>query len=296
MSVRVGNVVVAAPEAQSPLAVNLAEIADRPAAWPGLGRRDPGPLRLIVVPDGEAMGRFTRGRAPSWGAALAFPSSRTILLRADLGDLPRTLRHELAHLALHDAVHVRLPLWFDEGYAGVASGEWNRLDVARLSWAVLRGRLPEFRALDAGLRGRSTEAEDAYALAMSAVLEIQRRIPGGELEPFMSRLVNEEDFDQALRASTGLTTGQFEREWHRSLRRRYNVLIWLAAGGMWGVLAVALGFIAWNRRRMDRPRRAALDRGWPLPPPEEGEGFVTDPTVREGQRHDIEDGPASPGT
>ncbi len=291
---RVGNVVVVAPEAQASLAVGLAEIADRPADWPGLGRRDPGPLRLVVVRDETAMRRFTQGRAPSWGAALAFPSSRTILLRADLGELPRTLRHELAHLALHDAVHVRLPLWFDEGYAGMASGEWDRLDAARLSWTVLRGRLPDFRTLDAGLRGRSSEAEDAYALAMSAVLEIQRRIPGGQLEPFMTRLVNDEDFDQALRASTGLTTGQFESEWHRGLRRRYNFFIWLAAGGMWGVIAVALGFLAWNRRRMDRPRRAALDRGWPAPPPDDPEG-VTEPTALPGAGGHSDGGPSAPG-
>jgi len=52
---------------------------------------------------------------PGWGAALAFPESRTIVLRADAGDLERTLRHELAHLALHRQIRVRVPLWFDEG-------------------------------------------------------------------------------------------------------------------------------------------------------------------------------------
>ena len=39
--------------------------------------------------------------------AIAVPGARTILLRADEGELARTLRHELAHLALHEAVAVR---------------------------------------------------------------------------------------------------------------------------------------------------------------------------------------------
>ena len=76
---------------------------------------------------------LTAGRAPSWGAAIAVPGARTILLRADEGDLSRTLRHELAHLALHEAVAVRVPLWFDEGYASWAAGEWDRLGTLELN-------------------------------------------------------------------------------------------------------------------------------------------------------------------
>ncbi|MGH7656841.1 MAG: hypothetical protein ACREL6_01315, partial [Gemmatimonadales bacterium] len=210
---RVGNVIAIAADAQADLAMELAEFADGPHDWPGLGRRDPGALRLVVVRDQDAMRRYTDGRAPSWGAALAFPSRRTILLRADLGGLPLTLRHELAHLALHDAINVRVPLWFDEGYAGMAAGEWNRLDVLRLSWIVLRGRSPGLGQINAGLRGNAREAEDAYALAMSAVLELARRVPGGDLAPLFERLEDAEQFDVALRAATGLSAGQFEAEW-----------------------------------------------------------------------------------
>jgi hypothetical protein len=43
----------------------------------------------------------------------------------------------------------------------------------------------------------------------------------------------------------------------------------MAAGGLWAVIAtlvIALGSV---RRRADRPRRAALDEGWIVPPDEE---------------------------
>ena len=60
--------------------------------------------------------------APEWGAALAFPESRRIIMQgarrgSDAGDPLETLRHELAHLALHERLGDLPPRWFDEGYA-----------------------------------------------------------------------------------------------------------------------------------------------------------------------------------
>ena len=130
---------------QMSLAIELARVAGRPVEWPGLGTVSPGPIRLIVVPDSRRLDSLTSGRAPSWGAAIAVPDAHTILLRADAGDLLQTLRHELAHLALHQRVRVRVPLWFDEGYAGWAAGEWERLGSLELNLSVARGAVPDFR-------------------------------------------------------------------------------------------------------------------------------------------------------
>jgi hypothetical protein len=248
--------------AQRAVAAQLAAIADRPADWPGLGRRDPGPLRLIVVPDGRVLDSLTSGRAPSWGAAVAVPGARTILLRADQGDLTRTLRHELAHLALHEAVPVRVPLWFDEGYAAWAAGEWERLGGLELNLAVVRGAVPSLTGLDGALRGSASSADAAYALATSAVTELARRNPSRTLTPLLSRLQAGEDFDAAVLATTGLTIGRFEQEWQRTLKRRYTLGNWLVAGGGWVVVALVVAWLVHRRRRADRARRAALDVGW----------------------------------
>ncbi len=263
---RVGQVTAVAWPGQQDLAVRLAERAGRATDWPGLGYRTPGPLRLIIAPDGRYLDSLTSGRAPSWGAAIAVPGSRTILLRADQGDLYRTLRHELAHLALHQAVKVRLPLWFDEGYATWAAGEWDRLGVLELNLAVVRGAVPDLTSLDGALRGSATSADAAYALAVSAVTELARRNPSGSLEPLLTRLMAGEDFDQSVLATTGLTTSQFGTEWRRSVRRRYSLVTWLLAGGGWGILALSLWVLVRARRRADLPRRAALDEGWEIAP------------------------------
>ena len=263
---RVGQVTAVAWPSQRALAVEMATRAGQPTEWPGLGVSTPGPLQLIIVPDGHYLDSLTSGRAPGWGAAVALPGVRTILLRADQGDLYRTLRHELAHLALHQAVKVRVPLWFDEGYASWAAGEWDRLYTLELNVAVVRGMIPDLRSLDGALRGTATAADVAYALAVSAVTELARRNPSGSLEPLMSRLVAGQEFDGAVQASTGLTVDQFETEWRRTLRRRYSVATWLLAGGGWGLVVLALWLLVRARRKADLPRRAALDEGWEIPP------------------------------
>lgn len=253
---------------QEALAVGLAEVADRPGPWPGLGFRDLGEIRLVVTPDSQAFREFTRGRLPGWGAGAAFPGGRTIVLRADAGDLTGTLRHELAHIALHQSIRGRVPLWFDEGYATMASGQWDVFDRLGLNLAVARGEVPDLRVLDAALRASAQSADAAYALAATAVLELARRNPTGSLEPLMQQLAGGVGFEEAVIATTGLTLDRFDEAWRQSVRRRFGLATWMVGTGIWlgMALLVLLGYEM--RRRRDVPRRAALDAGWTYPPEE----------------------------
>ncbi len=253
---------VVAPPAQQALGVALAEDADRIRLWPGVGRRAPGPFVLVIAEDSTQLARLSRGRAPGWGAGLTFPAARTIMLRADLPELAQTLRHELAHLVLRDVVRTRVPLWFDEGYASWASGELGRMESLELNLAVASGKLPRFEALDAMLRGSSSSADLAYTLAASAVAELSRRPPNGTVDRLVAHLAEGQRFDEALVASTGLTVDRFEASWQRSLRQRYSLITWLAAGGLWGVMALAVIGLAWMRQVRESSRREALNQGW----------------------------------
>lgn len=259
------------------MAMMLAERSERPLEWPGLGRRAPPPFTLVLADDSAALARLTRGRAPGWGAGVALPGARTILLRADLPRLEQTLRHELGHLVLRDSIRGRLPLWFEEGYASLGSGEFDRSDALALNLAVAAGRVPTLRELDAMLRGSAVSADLAYGLAASAVDELARRPAPGGLAPLLRRLAEDEPFAAALLASTGQSEEQFEAAWWASLRRRYNLVTWLVTGGLWAIMAFSLGILWWERRRRDRPRREALNIGWELPPEDPPEPGEVDP-------------------
>src|SRR5439155_8290677 len=98
------------------------------------------------------------GQHSSWLVAAALPDAGTVvLLSAGPPDrLTAALRHELAHVALRWRVRRVLPLWFQEGYAAVAAGDWDRLDALRLNSQLARGVHMDLDELDRALRGART--------------------------------------------------------------------------------------------------------------------------------------------
>lgn len=265
---KVGRVTAVYWPGNETVATALAELADRAGPLPGIPAVSPRPIRLVITQTARQFDSVTAHRAPTWSGGVAYPASNTIVLRPG-GDPRRALAHELAHLALHSAVP-RVPRWFDEGYAAVASGEWDRLDALQLNWALVVGRSPTFDEVNADLSGPAGRARAAYALATSAVLLLQRI--GGErgLGPLIAALRETGDLDRALRVAHATSTSAFEDLWRRDLRRRYG---WLTLAGSLGLfwIAVAGGLALatiWRRRR-DRTRRLALNEGWTIPPEEE---------------------------
>ena len=259
--VRVGRVTAVYWPETEVMAVALAERVDPAAQYPGLDTPQTFPFRLIVTPDQRTFDSVTAGRIPGWGAGAAFPGANTIVLVAG-GNIHQVLRHEMAHLTLRNAVG-RVPLWFDEGYASRAAGEWGRLEALRVNWAMVRGRVPTLIRLNRSLRTGAATARASYGLATTAVLFLERL--GGErgLEPLMQALKSTGDLDRALRRSYGLTLDQFEGRWHQELKSRYGWLLLATSFSVfWSVTAAVLLALWARRRRRDRLRRAALDEGW----------------------------------
>ena len=276
MRLQVGTITVITPANKTGIGTALGEAADQPHDWLGLGRMDAGELTIAVAPDVATFARWSRGKVPSWGAGLMIPGAHLIVVRLDGGDPYQTLRHELAHVVLHRKIPGRVPLWFDEGYASYASGEYGRMAALRLNLTVATGRVPDLRTLDGLLRGDGSDAELGYALAASAVADLARRNPTGQLNPIMDRLAAGMSFDEAVRTTTGLAIDQFDDAWHRRVRQEYNWVMWLVTGGAWLVMTLVLSWAAASRRRRERPRRAELDVGWTLPVDDEE---ITEPQL-----------------
>ncbi|HEU0013695.1 MAG TPA: hypothetical protein VFQ45_08420 [Longimicrobium sp.] len=267
----------------------LAE-ARRPMALPGFGAGAvPESTTIVLAPSPAAFAAATGGETPEWAGGVASPSRRLIVLPAypvpgvRTEDAASTLRHEVAHLALHARLPGPIPRWFDEGYAEIAAGGWSAEQAWTLRLAFLLGRAPPLDSLELGWPRMEGRARLAYLLSATAVDHLRRR--SGE-EGFALLLRNwrvEGSLDRAVRVTFGITPGQLEQEWKRDVKRRYG---WLAVGANLGLLwfLVALLTLAlWfpkrrrNRARVEAMREDELRR----PPPEEQEDWARAPRVEE---------------
>jgi hypothetical protein len=239
-------------------------MADGATEWPGLPGGFTDSVTILLAPNGEIFDSLTGGSLPEWGTAAAFPERMTVVLQADEG--PTTvLRHELAHLALHASVP-HTPVWFQEGYAVWAAGEWNRFESLRINLALVLGRVPSLRDLSRQLREGRSRAGAAYALAGTVVAKLDG-IAGEEgLVRLVSAYRESGDLDGALRSTYLITLDQFEESWQKEIKRRYGWLSLVTSFTVfWLFVGILLGALWWRRRRGYGSRKADLDIGWDIP-------------------------------
>jgi hypothetical protein len=241
------------------LARTLVDGAARADSFPWLPRPRERVL-IAVAPDMRRFRQWAGPGAPEWGVALAFPQSHRVIIQgraagSDAGDPLETLRHELAHLALHERLGDRPPRWFDEGYASVAAREWRRDDVLATNVALALRGAPTFDQLESSFNGGAMSAQSAYALSYRAVVELASLDPERGLTLFFRYWETGKSMDAAVRQAFGMTMSGFEREFQSRVRRRYGALalfadltlVFLVTG-----LALLPFFVA--RRARDRRR------------------------------------------
>jgi len=247
------------------LALSLLESSVARDTFPGLPRPQVR-VQVWVAPDDAHFRRWAGEGAPEWGAAFAFPVERRIVLHGHrgggrAGDPLEVLRHELAHLALHEALGDLPPRWFDEGYASFAAGEWGRDDVLATNFAlaIAFGRTPSLAELDEQFQGGTTAAQAAYAFSYRAVSELAAIDQQRGLTLLFEHWRRERSLEKAVRQAYGITLGGFEVRWQDATRRRYGGLALvtdLSAGAI--LLGVLVGPLWIMRRRRDKKRLAAM--------------------------------------
>jgi hypothetical protein len=210
------------------LAHSLLQDAVRTDSFPWLPRPRQRVL-IAIAPDERRFREWAGPGAPEWGVALAFPGSRRVILQgrtagSDAGDPSETLRHELAHLALHERLGDRPPRWFDEGYASVAAHEWRREDVLAANVALALRGAPTLDQLEASFDEGPTAAQSAYALSYRAVMELASLDPDRGLTLMFRYWEEGRNLDEAVRRAFGITLSGFEKEFQRRTRHRYGAL------------------------------------------------------------------------
>ncbi len=260
-----GRFTIVAYPSDRTLARTLLVEAVRRDTFPGLPRPSAHVL-VAVAPDAARFRAWVGPRAPEWGAAIAFPGLSRIVMQgraagSDAGDPVRVLRHELAHLALHEHLGDLPPRWFDEGYAGYAAGEWGRDESLATNVALLVGGVPSLDSLESGFYRGALTAEQSYALAYRAVSDLASLDERRGLTLFFRYWRETQRFDTAVRSAYGTTAGAYERLWQERTRRRYGALALVANFGLASTLFAALFAPLWlTRRRRTRERLEALRR------------------------------------
>lgn len=254
--------ILAYPQDQQ-LARSLLQAAQANDTFPGLPR----PSSQVVIslaPDDARFAEWVGEHFPEWGAAAAFPETQRIVMHgrragSDAGNPLVVLRHELAHLALGEAMGTLPPRWFDEGYASYAAGEWGREEVLATSLAlVLRGP-STFAALDSAFYGGATRATAAYALAHRAVAELAALDPERGLSLFFTYWKNSRSFERAVRQAYGMTSAAVEDRWRSRTRRRYGVLALVADVSLVaGLVILGVVPVYVMRRRREKRRLETL--------------------------------------
>jgi hypothetical protein len=259
-----GRFTVVASPGDARLARTLLDRAAAHDTFPGLPRPSTR-VRIDVAADAPQFRALIGPSAPEWGAAVAFPRSQRVIMQGSFfgstgGNPVEVLRHELAHLALHESLGDLPPRWFDEGYASYAAGEWGRDQTLATSVVLVTRGVPTLDSLERRFYGGAEQATGAYALAYAAVSEMAALDPEYGLTRFFDQWRETRNLDAAVRAAFGQTLYAFERRWQRQVRRRYGALALVTDLAIVGVGVIGLLWPLHRAQRRRRKQRLALLR------------------------------------
>ena len=226
---------------------------------------------LTVAPTRELMDSIVGGRVPEWAGAVALPDRMEMIIpggrfwpRSPLDEV-RVLRHEWAHLALaHELGDLRIPRWFNEGYAEWTAGGWLDGGARKLGMALAFGDGPPLDSIALGWPRERVPAELAYLLSASVIQYLVEASGTRGLELFIAEWKRRRSHEAALRGVYGATVAQLESDWRKWVKRRYGWLIVLSDSALfWAVLVTALAAMFLVRRRYRREQMARLRAGEP---------------------------------
>ena len=254
-----GRITVVADHRDERLARSVLSDAVTNDSFPGLPRAKAQVL-IAIAPNASMFRAWVGPSAPEWGAAVALPDLQRIIMQgsfagSDAGNPMAVLRHELAHLALHEFMDSLAPRWFDEGYASLAAGEWTRSSALETSVGLAWRTLPTTENMDAGFVRGATQAEWSYALAQLIVQELQNLDQKNGLTNFFADWKRTGSYEKAVRSAYGMTSAGFDDYWQKQVRRRYGALAFFTNISLaFGFIGILMGPLFWARRRRDKRR------------------------------------------
>lgn len=223
--------------------------------------REPLPVRVVLATEASAVelgaprwvAGYARGDA---GVVVLFPSRVPVYPDRSLEEL---LGHEIAHLLIFEAAGgERLPRWFQEGLAMLAEEAWGLEDRSRVALALLRHGRADLDGLDERF-GDPRQVSRSYALAGAFVRDAIRRSGRDLPATLLAAVAAGDSFEEAFRASAGVSLGEAEDSFWRRFTLWYRWLPFLTSSTTLWMAIVLLALVAIRRRRQ---RDRALREQW----------------------------------
>ena len=232
-----------------------------------LGQPVLGKVRVDIARTPGEMETFAPEGAPypRYASGVAYSSIGLVLLTLaprypnEELNLTQIFRHELAHVALHDAVGDRpIPRWFNEGFAVMASGETSFDRVSTLWTATIADRLIPLAELDRNFPSDENKASVAYAEAADVVRFLVRREERHRFRALVRQLKDGHNLDASARQAYGVDLSTLEFEWREDVAKRYTFWPVLFSGTF--VWVGVLGLFVWGWRKRRARARVTLER------------------------------------
>lgn len=202
---------------------------------------------------------------PPWAVGISYASVRLILVSLidpqshEGTDVPETIRHELAHVALDDATQGHhVPLWFNEGLAIHFSGENSMTRTQTLWQASMSKSLLPLSDVDTAYPRDRYEVGVAYAESADFVQFLLRDPDRSRFSSLIERVRNGTAFERALADAYGSDLHRLEFEWREGLSKRFTIWPALAGGSFIWIASIGVLVLAWVRKK--RRAKATLER------------------------------------
>jgi len=224
-------------------------------------------VSVRIAPTVADMARLAPAEAPppAYASGVAYHGIHLVLLSmlaprgAEAVDLDEVFRHELAHVALEDAVQGKhVPVWFNEGLAISLSGERAAARMQTLWSATLSGTLIPLADIDRSFPRDNFEVSIAYAQSADFMRFLTRKSDQLRFAAMIERVRGGQAFERAIAEAYGSDLRRLEFEWRSELDRRFSVIPVLTGGGLIWMLVV-VGFV-WAYVRRRRRAKAILAR------------------------------------
>ena len=234
----------------------------------------PDTIQVYIIPTRGMFRDIIRGRLPEWTGAFATPGDNAMYLKSPTwdreNDFKTTLVHELLHLLLHKKMgNIEIPRWLDEGLAIFYSQDQRWITSTALSKALTTRSVIHLADIDRVLNFHRTKAELAYQESWSAVQYLLATYDIDALQIILNNLQQRHSLDQAFRQATGSPFQEFEREWIRYAKKKYE-WIWLYEldNYVW-ILIIILFIAAFILIRFRNHKKIKEWEEEPLPDPED---------------------------